>query len=115
MPSRRARGEAGAVALETVLVLPVVALLLVAVLGSLGLVSTQLTVTQAARAGARAVALSGDPAAGRAAVTGAVPGAAVTVEVRDRVAHVEVVRRTRLLRVVHELRATAAAPLEPAA
>ena len=111
----RVAGEGGAAALETVLVLPVVALLLVALLGSLGLIGAQLSVTQAARAAARAVALSGQASSAHTTVARAVPDALVRVDVRGRVARVEVVRRATLLGVAQELRATAVAPLEPAA
>lgn len=105
--------ESGAVALETMLVLPLVVLLLGGVLASSSVVVDQLAVTRAARAAARTVSLTGDTAAARAAAGQVWPGVVVGVRVRQGVASVTVTRRSSLLGVPYEVDATAVAPLEP--
>lgn len=106
--------QEGAIALETALVLPLVALVVAAVLGTTSLVADQLSVTRAARASARAVALTGDPARASAVAGATAPGARVTVSVRGGVATVTVVVADDLLGVGYRVDATAVAPLEPA-
>jgi hypothetical protein len=98
-----------------VLVLPAVVLLLVAVLSLLAPLADVLAVEVAARAAARTVALSGDPAGGAATVEARVPGAQVEVVVADGVAVVTVVRERRVLGRTTVATGTARAPLEPAA
>lgn len=105
-------GEDGSVALETVLVLPLVALLLVGVLGSTAVVTEQLVVTRAARSAARAVAISGDT---RQAHDVAGDAGRVAVQVHGGVVTVRVTAATGLLGVEHTVRAVATAPLEPVA
>lgn len=107
--------EDGSVALETVLALPLVALVLAAVLGTTAVVVDQLAATRAARAGARAVALTGDPTQASTLAAATVAGARATVNVRGGVVHVTVVVADDLFGVGYRVDATAAAPLEPAA
>lgn len=98
-------------ALEGLLVLPLVALLLVGVLGTTAVVTEQLAVTQAARSAARAVSVSGDP---RVATEVAGGAGRVAVQVHGGVATVRVSATAELLGVRHTVSAVAAAPLEPA-
>lgn len=63
-----APAQAGVVALELALTLPLVALLLVAAFGLVGLVRTSLVAQEAARLGARMAAVDDDDAAVRRAV-----------------------------------------------
>jgi Flp pilus assembly protein TadG len=108
-------GERGVVALETALVLPVVVLLLVGVLGLLGVVQAQLEVEQAARAGARAAAVTGNRADGLLVAGATSNASSVTVVVRGARVTVEVVAQRDVLGVPVWLSATAVAPLEPGA
>jgi Flp pilus assembly protein TadG len=103
------------VALETALVLPVVVLLLVGVLGLLGVVQAQLEVEQAARAGARAAAVTGNRADGLLVAGATSKASSVTVVVRGARVTVEVVAQRDVLGVPVWLSATAVAPLEPGA
>ena len=107
------RDESGAVALEAMLVLPLVVVLLGAVVASSSVVVDQLAVTRAARAAARAVSLTGDTAAARSVAGQVRPGAVVGVQVRRGVVGVTVTGRSSLLGVAYEVDATAVAPLEP--
>jgi Flp pilus assembly protein TadG len=108
-------GESGVVALETALVLPVVVLLLVGVLGLLGVVQAQLEVEQAARAGARAAAVTGNRADGLQVAGATSNASSVTVVVRGARVTVKVVAQRDVLGVPVWLSATAVAPLEPGA
>lgn len=108
------RSEAGAVAFEAVLVLPLVVLLVGAVLATTSLVVDHLAVARAARAAARTVALTGEAAAATRVARGVHPDAAATVRVQGGVAHVEVVVRGAVAGVPYTVDATAVAPLEPA-
>ncbi len=93
--------------------LPLVALLLVALLGVVGLLSAQLSLEQAARAGARAVAVTGDRAAASAAA-GPLAGA-TRVRITAGVAKVTVSVERRWLGLRVPMQAEASAPLEPGA
>lgn len=103
----------GSIALETVLVLPLLALVLAAVLGTTSVVADQLAATRAARAGARAVALTGDPARAVDLASATTAGARATVSIRGGVATVTVVVTDQVLGVGYVVDATAVAPLEP--
>jgi len=112
---RGLRAQGGVVALEVALVAPLVALLVVAVLAVLGPVGDVLAVEEAARAGARAVALTGDPAAGTAAAHAVLPGAQVVVDLDAEVVLVEVTHVRDLLGRSVATSGRAVAALEPAA
>lgn len=107
--------QEGAVALEAALVLPLVALVVAAVLGTTSVVGDQLAASRAARAAARAVALSADPARATVVAASTAPGARATVDLRGGAASVTVVVTGDLLGVGYRVDATAVAPLEPAA
>lgn len=107
--------QGGSVALETVLALPLLALVLTAVLGTTSVVVDQLAATRAARAAARTVALTGDPGRATSVASATTPGARATVSVRGGVATVTVVVADEVLGVGYAVDATAVAPLEPAA
>ena len=109
------RGQEGAVALESVLVLPLVVLLAAAVLATSSVVVDHLTATRAARAAARTVALTGEPGTAATVVGSMQPGATTTVSVQRGVAHVTVRLRVVIVGVPYAVDATAAAPLEPGA
>ncbi len=109
------RTEAGAVALETVLVLPLVVLLVGAVLATTTVVADHVAVVRAARAAARTVALTGEVAAASYVARGVHPGAVTSVAVRGGVVHVEVVVSGAVAGVPYTVDASAVAPLEPAA
>jgi hypothetical protein len=120
-PPRRSRGQTGALTLEAVLVLPVLALLITALLGAVGIVRDVLVLHEAARAGARTAATSSDAApvvraARRAAPE--LPDLHVTVTPAVRrdgdLARVEVRVERSLGPVTHRLRASAVARVEPA-
>lgn len=69
MLTRRGWGsERGAAAVEFALVLPILVLILFGVIEFGGVYNAQLMVTGAAREGARAMAVGGDPAAAEAAI-----------------------------------------------
>lgn len=106
-------GERGAVTLEAVLVLPLVALVLAAVLSTTTVVVDQLAATRAASAAARTVALTGDIGRAAGVVEATSPGAAVTARVRHGVAVVTVRIAGDLLGVDYAVEAAATAPLEP--
>lgn len=114
----RAARERGAVALEAALVLPLVALVMVAVLQVGAVVRQALVVQDAARLGARIAATSGD-AAVTAAVHAIVDGAHVTVRPRRRgpgdVVTVTVTAAVRVGGLVTEVRGRAATLVEPGA
>ena len=106
----RLRGQTGSVALEAVLVAPLVALLATAVLGLTGVVADQLVAERAARAGARAVALTG----GAGGVTAGLPAhARLTVTRSGRIATVRVTIPGDVVGLPYIASATASAPLEP--
>lgn len=107
------RPDAGVVALESLLVLPLVALLVAVVLATTTVAGDHLAVARAARAAARSVALTGEAGAARAVVQAVHPRATATVTVRRGVVHVTVVTRGRLVGVPYTVDAAASAPLEP--
>lgn len=115
MPDRRLTAEAGVVALEVALVAPLVALLVVAVLAVLGPVGDVLAVEEAARAAARTVALTGQPAEGVTAAHAVVPGAQVVVDLDAGVVLVEVTHVRDVLGRSVPTTGTAVAALEPGA
>lgn len=102
-------------ALESVLVLPLVVLLVGAVLATTTVVTEHLAATRAARAAVRTVALTGESAAAARVARAVHPRASTSVQVRGGVAHVTVQLRGALVGVPYVVDATAAAPLEPAA
>jgi len=108
-------GEAGVVALEVALVAPLVALLVVAVLAVLGPVGDVLAVEEAARSAARAVALTGDPAAGTGAAHALLPAAQVVVDLDGEVVLVEVTHVRDVFGRSVPTTGSAVAALEPAA
>lgn len=110
---RGGQHQDGSVALETVLVLPLLALVLVAVLGTTSVVVDQLAAARAARAGARTVALTGEPASAVSLTSSTTAGARTTVSIRGGVASVTVVVTGDVLGVGYAVDATAVAPLEP--
>lgn len=114
-PPVRRSGEGGIVALELALVAPALALLALAVLGVLGPVTDQLAVEEAARAAARAVAVTGDRAAAAEAVAAAAPGATVEVDADGGVVAVEVTLVRDVLGVAVASTGRAAAACEPVA
>ena len=63
---RRLRDERGAVALEFALVLPILLVILVSIMEFSLLLNAQITLTNAAREGARSMALHDSPATARA-------------------------------------------------
>lgn len=112
--------ETGALSLEAVMVLPVVALLVVGMLQVASLLTDQLLVHEAARAGARAAATT----TGTGPVEAAAREAAAELDVlfvevtpatrRDGdVARVEVFTMRQLGPVVYDVRASAVARVEP--
>lgn len=103
-------GAGGSVALETALVLPLIALLVTAVT-ALGRVATdQLVAERLARSTARTVAVTG------ATATSGVPvGTTVDVRRGAGLVTVQVTTRRSLLGLEHQVHATATAALEPAA
>jgi hypothetical protein len=118
---RRSRGQAGALTLETVLVLPVLALLVTGLLGAVGIVRDVLVLHEAARAGVRTAATTSDPAPVVQAAREAAPElpdlhVTVTPTVRrdGDLARVEVRVERSLGPVTHRLRASAVARVEPA-
>jgi Flp pilus assembly protein TadG len=68
------RSEDGAVAVEFALLLPILVALLLGIMEFSLVLNTQLTLTSAAREGARAVAVENDQAAARTAVRAAATG-----------------------------------------
>lgn len=108
-----AQHQDGSVALEAALVLPLLALVLTAVLGTTSVVVDQLAAARAARAAARTVALTGDPGRATTLATATAAGSRATVSVRDGVAQVTVVVPGDILGVTYAVDATAVAPLEP--
>ena len=106
--------EEGVVALETVLVLPLVAVVVAVVLATGTVVADHLAVGRAARAAARTVALTGEVASAVAVARSVHPGAVATVSVRGGVVHVTVRIRGDMIGVGYDVDASAAAPLEPA-
>ncbi len=113
-------GESGALSLEAVMVLPLVALLVVGLLQVASLLTDQLLVHEAARAGARAAATTSGLGPVEAAAREAAPELDVLfVEVtptrrRDGdVARVEVSTMRQIGPVVYDVRAGAAARVEP--
>lgn len=66
--NRRLEGEKGAVALEFALLLPILMVILVGIVEFSLVFTAQTTLTNAAREGARSMALFNDPAAARKAV-----------------------------------------------
>lgn len=113
--AERGSDERGVVALEVALVAPLVALLVVAVLAVLGPVGDVLAVEQAARAAARAVALTGAPADGTAAAHAVLPGARVVVDLDADVVLVQVTHVRDVLGRSVPTSGTAVAALEPGA
>jgi pyruvate/2-oxoglutarate dehydrogenase complex dihydrolipoamide acyltransferase (E2) component len=118
---RGPRGQVGALTLEAVLVLPVLALLVTGLLGAVGIVRDVLVLHEAARAGARAAATTGDVApVVRAAREAApeLPDLRVTVTPAVRrdgdLARVEVRVERGVGPVTQRLRASAVARVEPA-
>lgn len=109
------RPESGAVALESVLLLPVVLLLVGAVLATTGVVVDHLAVARAARAAARSVALTGEVGTAASVARAVHPSAVATVRVVRGVAHVEVRVDGAVVGRPYAVDATAAAPLEPGA
>jgi hypothetical protein len=114
-------GQDGALTLEFVLVLPVLALLVAGLLGAVGIVRDVLILHEAARVGARAAATStGTDAVVRAAREAApeLPDLRVTVSPTSRrdgdLARVGVEVDRRLGPVTHRLRAASVARVEPA-
>lgn len=105
----------GAVALEVVLVVPLVALLVLAVLGTTAVVTDQLAATRAARAAARAVALSGELGRADAAAAAVDPSAVVTARLRRGVVEVQVRLTGDVLGLDYAVDAAASAALEPVA
>ena len=105
----------GVVALETLLVLPLVVAVLAVVLATGTVVTDHLAVARAARAVARTVALTGEVGSAAAVARSVHPDAVATVTVRGGVAHVTVRVRASLAGVGYDVDASAAAPLEPAA
>lgn len=108
------RSDAGAVALEALLVLPLVVLVVAAVLATTTVAADQLAVARAARAAARSVALTGEAGTARAVVQAVRPGAATAVRTRGGAAQVTVTAGGRIAGVPYTVDARAAAPLEPA-
>jgi hypothetical protein len=119
-PVRPGRGESGALSLEAVLVLPILALLVGGLLATVGLVRDVLVLHEGARVGARAAATSTGTAPVLRAVHDAVP------ELPDVRVQVTPTHRTdgelvrvrlevdrRLGPVTHRLRASAVARVEP--
>ena len=100
-------------ALESLLVLPLVLLVVAAVLATTTVAGDQLAVARAARAGARSVALTGEVGAARPVVQAVRPQATVEVRTHLGTARVTVTARGRLVGIPYEVHATAAAPLEP--
>lgn len=103
-------GQDGAITLEAVLVAPVVALLVVGVLGLTAVTADQLVAERTARAAARAVALTGGPGAVTAALP---PDTTVTIARRGRAATVTVAVTGDVVGIAYRVVATATAPLEP--
>jgi hypothetical protein len=119
--SGSARAEAGSLSLESVLLLPVVALLVIGLLGAVGIVRDVLVLHEAARAGARAAATTtGHEPVTRAARDAApeLPDLRVVVTPSTRrdgdLARVQVEVERRLGPVSHRLRASTVARVEPA-
>jgi hypothetical protein len=119
--SGSARAEAGSLSLESVLLLPVVALLVIGLLGAVGIVRDVLVLHEAARAGARAAATTtGNEPVARAAREAApeLPDLRVVVTPSTRrdgdLARVQVEVERRLGPVSHRLRASTVARVEPA-
>ena len=116
----RAAGAAGMLSLEAVLLLPVIALLVVGVLGVAVVIRDVLLVHEGARVGARAAATTSGTAPVAAAVREAVPELDVRVEVTPDVrgdgdlVTVVVATDRRLGPVTHPIRARAVARVEPA-
>ncbi len=102
-------------ALEALLVLPVVVVLVAAVLGTSGVVADQLTVARAARAAARSVAVTGDVGAAAQVVQAVHPTASASVRVRRGRVEVTVTVSDELAGVAYAVDATSVAPLEPGA
>ena len=107
------RPEAGVVALESLLVLPLVAMLVAVVLATTTVAADHLSVARAARAAARSVALTGEAGTARTVVQAVHPRASVAVTIRRGVVHVTVATRSRLVGVPFRVDAAASAPLEP--
>jgi hypothetical protein len=103
--------EEGAVALETALVAPVVALLVAGVLGLTAVVVDQLTVERVARTVARSVAVSGTQVGTDVALP---PGTTLTVSRRGRTATVVVSASGRILGIGYTVEGRATTALEPA-
>ena len=109
------RRQDGSIALEAVLVLPLVALVLAAVLSTTTVVADQLAAARAARAAARTVALTGDPSRATTTARATTSDARTTVRLRGGVVHVTVAVVDDLFGVDYRVEATAVAPLEPGA
>ena len=107
--------EHGVVALETLLVLPVLVTVVLVVLLTGTVVADHLAVGRAARAAARTVALTGEVAGAAAVARSVHPDAAATVVVRGGIAHVTVRLRGDVAGVHYDVETSAAAPLEPVA
>jgi hypothetical protein len=121
LTSRPGSHEAGSLSLESVLLLPVVALLVLGLLGAVGVVRDVLVLHEAARAGARAAATTtGSEPVARAAREAApeLPDLRVVVTPSTRrdgdLARVQVEVDRRLGPVSHRLRASSVARVEPA-
>jgi hypothetical protein len=119
--SGSASAESGSLSLESVLLLPVVALLVIGLLGAVGIVRDVLVLHEAARAGARAAATTtGNEPVARAARAAApeLPDLRVVVTPSTRrdgdLARVQVEVERRLGPVSHRLRASTVARVEPA-
>jgi hypothetical protein len=112
--------EQGVLSLEAVLVLPILALLIVALLEAAGLIRDVLLVHEAARAGARAAATSTGAESPLGAARAAAPELVVHVQVSPMVrgdgdvVTVTVTTDRRVGPVRHRIRAQAVARVEPA-
>lgn len=111
--------ERGAVALEFALLLPLVALLLVAALQVVGLARDVVVVQDLARQAVRVAAASGDDAATRAVVEERLPRAAVVISPLHRrvgdLVHVVVRQDASLAGVTVSVTGQAVARVEPGA
>lgn len=107
--------QRGSLAVEALLVLPVVAVLTVGLLGLLVPVTDALLLDATARSAVRAVSLEGSDAAAGRVVAELSPGAAASVERRAGLVVVTVTRTRTLLGRPSVTTARAVAPLEPGA
>ena len=107
--------DGGSIALEAVLVLPVAALVVVALLGAVVPVVDAVALDAAARAAARAVALDGDLGRAGPTVAARVAGAVVETRVDGGLVVVRVHRVRDVLGVPVVVDGRAVAPLEPGA